>query len=1183
MPVKRKVVRKKVYRKRAVVSRKKAYKKAAATRVRQVRKRVVYEAPAPMTKPFVEAPLAEGTFSVAFAPTPVKPAIPFTVTPTPVLTTPLIAAPTMTTKLVVPTALRTEIQKVPALVAAPPAMMIPPSKTAQAKMIFTPIPTVSMSTKFVAAPTAMKSGIVKKKLPKAALPAKRIPAMKTAQAKMIYTPAPGTFSLAFAPTPVKPKMAFTVTPTIKSKPVIQVIPVAKKTVPLVMELPISMSFEEYQKNVKNTQDIMLMVHQKLNTIYSKNLWGGRDVYNAAIGYYKFGAFREINNTAHAAITGGTAAQRAITNNVLHYKYGVTFKWSSTEAIVKALNSTNLEPSYALIGAKYFQWEGNLLTFLSFNVLFLNDLILMAPSPFAAPTTLFRGVALSKKPELKRLYQEGAIVEQTMFWSTSSAISVANGFLGKSKCCLLQIHLPAGYPALFIDEYGQSEQEFLLAPFTKTGEIARFAVTSVEKGKQFLVYAESSFPDAHCIGTSKSKEDVAPCMAKHNAKLERKSFKVIHLRPVPPTPFSLTVPTVPMVTKTVVPIVAAPLSIPAKAPMIVQTIAAPITMRPEQYKAQVQAREKAMDEIHEKLKTASIPGSSGVDVYRYVAGKYKGGDYNIFNEEARKAIVGGTPAQHAVTNKVVHYKHGVTFSWAASAQFVDTLYYGDMPKITSMIGAEYFEWEGNQIDRASRLWVPLLNDLILTLPSPFTVPTTVFRGIRLSGNPDLKKLYKVGQVVVQSQFWSTTSSISVANGFLRQSKCCLLQIDLPPGYPAIFLERVGFGIPKPEQEFTLAPFTKTGGVAQFRVTGIEKGKELSIYPGAPDAACVTQADFQQCMTVQQAKIESKVFKVIHLSPVQQYVPALAPTVVTVSVQPPILAKTAVPAQSLPITMRPEAYQPLIAARNTNLRLLHEKLKTVNLPGMDRDIYAEVGISWKFKGYLGINRAARAAITEGTSAQHAITNNVLHYKYGITFSLASNNGFVNAWYNSNASLIQAFLNIKYFEWEGNPITKDACSVAILNDLVLTLPSPFDAPVTVFRGVRITGNPDLKKLYKMGQVVVQSQFWSTSASISAANVFLQSSKCCLLQIELPAGYPAVFVEGFGPKEQEFLLAPFKKTGEVVRFTITAIEKQKSMPIYPMALDAECVAFPNYQQCMTGAKIEQKSFKVIHLRPIL
>ena len=287
---------------------------------------------------------------------------------------------------------------------------------------------------------------------------------------------------------------------------------------------------------------------------------------------------------------------------------------------------------------------------------------------------------------------------------------------------------------------------------------------------------------------------------------------------------------------------------------------------------------------------------------------------------------------------------------------------------------------------------------------------------------------------------------------------------------------------------------------------------------------------------------------------------------------------------PISMKPEEFKALIKTRDAALQSMHTKLHAVGVTG-SKNIYIKAAYIWKSQIYVIVNDYSRNAIIKGTSEQHAVMTNVLHYKYGITFEWASNKKFVEDWNKNDISKIQSFIGAQYFEWEGNVLDKFACMVAILNDVVLAMPSPFSSPTTLFRAILLSKNPELKKLYKIGQIVVQSQFWATTASISVANLFLGSTKCCLLQIELPAGYPAMFMEGFGIAEVEFLLAPFTKTGKVAQFTVSAIER-KEFYVYKdlHKPDAKCLLESDYNLCMTKQNpgIERKMFKVIHLRPV-
>jgi hypothetical protein len=200
----------------------------------------------------------------------------------------------------------------------------------------------------------------------------------------------------------------------------------------------------------------------------------------------------------------------------------------------------------------------------------------------------------------------------------------------------------------------------------------------------------------------------------------------------------------------------------------------------------------------------------------------------------------------------------------------------------------------------------------------------------------------------------------------------------------------------------------------------------------------------------------------------------------------------------------------------------------------------------------------------------------------------------------------------------------SAALLNDLILGIPSPFKSAVTLYRGLsasnkevkayltkrfdvlwkqnkqlvraqlRAQMDPDeypevfsakaddrrafLKAwvreneisqyydTYTPGREIVQATFWTASYNFGPADAYIRPRSCCIVALHSPTSYPALFLG----VRTEYLLAPFNAKGQLNRFLVSSIEKVR------VRFD-ENSCFSNARECKPSPVVQKVN--IIHL----
>ncbi len=192
--------------------------------------------------------------------------------------------------------------------------------------------------------------------------------------------------------------------------------------------------------------------------------------------------------------------------------------------------------------------------------------------------------------------------------------------------------------------------------------------------------------------------------------------------------------------------------------------------------------------------------------------------------------------------------------------------------------------------------------------------------------------------------------------------------------------------------------------------------------------------------------------------------------------------------------------------------------------ENDDWLRILINYKGALYAPINAYSRKAILPRTGRVG------VQYKYPM----------INVANSPEESYAILSTNNDYFLHE--PWEIWAIDLIFLNDLALfSAQSLIAAPIRVYRGIAWTQNTPWQQEFKTGGIINQVTLWSTSLHRSTAMDFY-GDPCCLFVIDLPAHYPAIWLEGYGKSEAEFLLVPFRKDGTLHQFKIVE-QKQETI----------------------------------------
>lgn len=194
--------------------------------------------------------------------------------------------------------------------------------------------------------------------------------------------------------------------------------------------------------------------------------------------------------------------------------------------------------------------------------------------------------------------------------------------------------------------------------------------------------------------------------------------------------------------------------------------------------------------------------------------------------------------------------------------------------------------------------------------------------------------------------------------------------------------------------------------------------------------------------------------------------------------------------------------------------------------------------------------------------------------------------------------------------------AMSAALLNDLILGIPSPFKTSVILYRGLS-GSNKEVKAYlvkrfdalwkqnkeavkaqlrdqvdsddrraylkawieenqinqyydtYTPGREIIQSTFWTASYNFGPADAYIRPRSCCIVAIHLPVSYPALFLG----VRTEYLLAPFNTKGHLNRFIVSSIEKVR------VRFD-ENSCFRNARECRPSPLVQKVNIIHIYLK---